>query len=270
MADLKSLFAKKATPDGGQTTSGGAGSDAAGALDSKGLGPSESGTEPLPRPVQASQGTTRGPANPFAKKSSSGSGDSSGQSASVPAASVGDDSGSSEPKSGLRALSVSAGARDSSGDPGSVASPPISSLDALDSSADEGIAPRESVTTYFADETPAVKPTRELPADMTKEQLGFIDTVDSVYEIIHDPDLLGGVIRNIMIELKSNAEYIKLMAPEDIRTMVRGMRESMGLARVKKQETKAKRASGASKKSKALDDDILAGLDDILAGSGIS
>jgi hypothetical protein len=269
MADLKSLFAKKATPDGGQTTGGSAGTDAAGAVDSAGSSPSEGGTEPLSRPDQAPQGTTRGPANPFAKKSSSGQGDSSGQPASVPVASVGDDSGGGEPKSGLRALSVSAGARDSGGDPGGVAISPVSSLDALDSSADEGIAPREGVT-YFADETPAVKPTRELPADMTKEQLGFIDTIDSVYDIIHDPDLLGGVIRNIMIELKSNAEYIKLMAPEDIRTMVRGMRESMGLARVKKQETKAKRASGANKKSKALDDDILAGLDDILGGAGIS
>jgi hypothetical protein len=54
--------------------------------------------------------------------------------------------------------------------------------------------------------------------------------IDGIYEIIHDPDLLGGVIRNIMVELKSNPEYTKLMAPEDFRTMVRGMRESMGLA----------------------------------------
>jgi hypothetical protein len=130
----------------------------------------------------------------------------------------------------------------------------------------KGSAPRGERVAYFADETPAVKPTRELPEGITKEGLGFVDMIDGIYEIIHDPDLLGGVIRNIMVELKSNPEYTKLMAPEDFRTMVRGMRESMGLARVKKQESKAKKSS--PRKSKQLDDDVLAGLDDILGDIG--
>jgi hypothetical protein len=144
------------------------------------------------------------------------------------------------------------GTRDSNSNADEVVAPALDSLDALNSSEDEGVAPRGgSGVTYFADETPAIKPTRELPEGITKEQLGFVENLDTIYEVIHDADLLGGVIRNIMIELKSQPEYTKLMAPDDFRTMVRGMRESMGLARVKKQESKAKK-SGGTRKSKAL------------------
>jgi hypothetical protein len=38
------------------------------------------------------------------------------------------------------------------------------------------------------------------------------------------------------------------------------MRDSMGLARIKKTEAKAKRAGGSGKKSKLVDDDMLADL----------
>ena len=84
--------------------------------------------------------------------------------------------------------------------------------------------------------------------------------IDSIYNILHEPDFLGSVIKNIIIELKNHPEYTRLIADEDVRQWVRGMRESMGLAKIKKQETKAKRSGGSSAKSKAVDEDMLADL----------
>jgi hypothetical protein len=242
MADLRALFAKKDSNVPAQPS----GTD----------GPPKS--EPVSRAAEAPQATTRKPANPFAGASGRRQNDSGGQPAGGDAASGNDAGGSSEPKSGLSALPISAAARDSGVDTGSVDGISLDSLESLDATEDAGLTPRGSVA-YFADETPATAPTRELPEGLTKEELGFVDQLNSVYEIIHDPDLLGGVIRNIMVELKSNAEYAKLMSPDDYRVMVRGMRESMGLAKVKKMETKAKR-SGA-KKGKSVDIDMLADLE---------
>lgn len=244
MADLKKLFAKKESDVPAQP----AGDD----------GSPESGHVPPTTATPSAE--TRKPANPFAGASSGRKNDSSGQPAGGTVASGDDAGGGSEPKSGLSSLPISAAARDSSVDAGSVGGAPIDSLESLDATEDEGVAPREGVT-YFADETPATKPTRELPEGITKEELGFVDQLDTVYDVIHDTDLLGGVIRNIMVELKSNAEYAKLMSPDDYRVMVRGMRESMGLAKVKKQESKAKRSGG--KKSAQLDQDMLADLDSL-------
>lgn len=250
MADLKSLFAKKA--DNAQPN------------------PSVAGTPAEPKsesPTNAvAPAETQQPQDTKPKKPVFGVSRTSDQPGGSNASSSESPSGSEQPKPGLSALRLPTGARDSSSPASAVAAPALDSLDALNSSEDEGVAPRGgSGVTYFADETPAIKPTRELPEGVTKEQLGFVENLDTIYEVIHDADLLGGVIRNIMIELKSQPEYTKLMAPDDFRTMVRGMRESMGLARVKKQESKAKK-SGGTRKSKALDDDVMAGLDDILGG----
>jgi hypothetical protein len=104
----------------------------------------------------------------------------------------------------------------------------------------------------FADEIPATAPLRELPADMDAQARAFTGSLDSVYKALHEPELLGSVVRGIMIELANHPEYRKLISPMDYHTMVRGMRESMGLARIKKEESKAKRTP--SKKSTVITD----------------
>lgn len=142
----------------------------------------------------------------------------------------------------------------------------LSSLSDIEDLEDPGIPPSPKPTGFksnFDDETPATKPTRELPADLDKNSMQFIDLIDGVYGILDDPELLGGVIRNIMIELKSNVQYIRLVAPEDIRTWVRAMRDSMGLARIKKTEQKANRGNGAAKKRESAVSKILDSMDDI-------
>jgi hypothetical protein len=246
--DLASLFAKK-KPNADQHTT-------------KPIDSNESGQVPPEAPAATS--STPKPANPFSRGSVPG-GSESGRTTEPDGGSgtAGEDAGSGDqPESRLANVFGSARAADTSGPASEVDAPSLDSLESLDSTTVEGVEPRGSSVTYFADETPASKPTRELPEDLTAEQLGFIGSLDSVYEVLHDPELLGGFITNIMVELKSNPEYTKLIAPEDVRVMVRGMRESMGLARVKKQEAKAKRG-GARKGSKALDADMLADLDSL-------
>lgn len=84
---------------------------------------------------------------------------------------------------------------------------------------------------------------------------------------MHEPDLLGGIIKSIMMELANNPEYRKLISPQDVHVMIRGMRDSMGMARIQKAEAKAKRSGGArTKKAKVDDLDTLAALDEAFAG----
>lgn len=111
----------------------------------------------------------------------------------------------------------------------------------------------------FADEVPAQGPVRELPEDLDKQQRHFIESLDSIYRIVHKPDLLGNVVKSIMMELSRSPEYRKMIQPMDVHTMIKGMRDSMGMARIKKEESKAKRAGGAKKKTKEID-----GLDGLL------
>lgn len=124
---------------------------------------------------------------------------------------------------------------------------------------DEGKAPSQprSTRSQFADETPATAPVRDLPADMEKQQQDFVSLMDGVYELVNDSEMLGHVIRSIMIELKTYPQYMKMVSQEDVRLWVRSMRDSMGLARIKKQEkaTKAK-GGGTGKKTKGVDSDM--------------
>ena len=102
-----------------------------------------------------------------------------------------------------------------------------------------------------------------MPDDVAQGMKQFADSLDSVYGLMHEPEMLGNVIRNIMIELGRHPEYRKLIQPIDTNTMVRGMRESMGLARVKKEESKTKRGGGSKKKVQVDDLDVLAALNEI-------
>lgn len=131
---------------------------------------------------------------------------------------------------------------------------------------DEGVAPvaHGRGPSQFDDETPATKPTRELPEDADKSLLQFVDLIDGVYEIIGDSELLGNVIKGIMVELKAHPQYMKQVCKEDIRQWVRAMRDNMGLARIKKQEkAKPRGAGGAAKKGGKVDSDMQDAFNDL-------
>lgn len=136
-------------------------------------------------------------------------------------------------------------------------------LDSLLDSEDEGIAPSDDpdyevqqVMSQFDDETPATAPTREVPEDADKGLRQFVEMIDGIYGILHEPELLGNVIRGIMVELKANPQYMQQVADNDIRVWVRAMRSTMGLAKIRKTESKAKRAGGGAKKGKGVDADM--------------
>lgn len=116
----------------------------------------------------------------------------------------------------------------------------------------------------FPDEIEATAPDRELPTDVTQEQLAFVESLNSVYQVLHDPEMFGQAVRMVMIELQENNEYEKLLADEDVHVMIRGMRRTMGLARVKKQAKKrgATTQKNARKKAGVSDHhmEMLAGL----------
>lgn len=141
-------------------------------------------------------------------------------------------------------------------------------LDALADMVADDSAPLKPASS-FADETPATAPLRELPADWPeethKQMLQFVDLIDGVYQVLDDPELTGNVIRSIMVELKDNPQYMKMVAPEDIHVWVRAMRDSMGLARIKKQETSAKRKTGttAGPKGKKEDAELAAAMSEL-------
>lgn len=140
--------------------------------------------------------------------------------------------------------------------------------DALDSLADlaaidvsEAVEERDpnlgAKLSHFDDEFPATKPVRELPEDLSRQGLAFVEMVDSIYDVVHDTDLLGGVLKNVMMEFQDNPQFESLLCDSDLRAFVIAARKSSGLARIKKTETKAKRGTGSKSKSKVLDEDMM-------------
>ena len=103
----------------------------------------------------------------------------------------------------------------------------------------------------FEDEIEATAPERALAPDLTAEQLAFVESLDGIYQVLHDPELFGQSVRMVMIELQEHNEYEKLLADSDIHVMIRGMRRTMGLARVRKQEKTSKARTNKNARTKA-------------------
>lgn len=119
----------------------------------------------------------------------------------------------------------------------------------------------------FLDEIEATAPDRDLPPDLEITQLAFVEQLDNIYQIINDPELFGQSVRIIMMELQENPEYIKLISDTDVATMIRAMRNTMGLARIKKQsKSRTAKATTAAKKKGTVGDKEMGMLDSLLGG----
>ena len=156
--------------------------------------------------------------------------------------------------------------RDSGGDD----SPVFGLADLAGFDATDDTAPARSDTSSgFLDEIEATAPERAITPDLTPQQMNFIESLDSIYPVLHDPDLFGQAVRIIMLEMQENPEYKKLISDQDVATMIRGMRNTMGLARIRKQE-KSRKTGGAAKKSSRsksqVSDDDMALLENLLGG----
>lgn len=118
----------------------------------------------------------------------------------------------------------------------------------------------------FVDEIEATAPDRDLPADITKEQLAFVESLDSIYEVLHDAEMFGQMVRTIMQELAENDELKCLLSDPDIHVMIRGMRRTMGLARVRKQEKSRKgKTQGNARAKSAVSDDAMQLLNSLMS-----
>lgn len=143
----------------------------------------------------------------------------------------------------------------------------LEDLAGLDASSIE-VETRNQDSSGFDDEIEATAPDRDLPPDLAPEQLSFVESLDGVYQVLHDPELFGQAVRLIMIELQENNEYEKLLADSDIHVMIRGMRRTMGLARVRKQEKTRKAGTNKNARAKAgVSDDAMKLLDGLMGGS---
>jgi hypothetical protein len=146
----------------------------------------------------------------------------------------------------------------------------LAGFDATDDTAPS----RPSLASGFDDEIEATAPERAITPDLTGQQMGFIESLDSIYPVLHDPDLFGQAVRIIMLELQENPEYKKLIVDQDAHTIIRGMRNTMGLAKIRKQEKSRKAGGGGAaktsraKKSQVSDDDM-ALLNTLLGGESL-
>ena len=119
----------------------------------------------------------------------------------------------------------------------------------------------------FDDEIEATAPDRDLPPDLLPEQLAFVESLDGIYGVLHDSEMFGQTVRMVMIELQENPEYEKLLSDSDVHTMIRGMRRTMGLARVRKQEKSRKASTNKNARKKAgVSDDAMALLNALMGG----
>lgn len=133
-------------------------------------------------------------------------------------------------------------------------------------------APQESTVeepltkTLMPNEVPAEAVVRELADDASPGLLKFIEMLDSVPKLFHDPDTLGQVIRNIMVSLSEEESFIEMVQPDDYKFIIRGMRDVLEGAAIKKASTKRKSSTKRKPKKTDLDSDDLAMLDDLMSG----
>lgn len=155
-------------------------------------------------------------------------------------------------------------------DSGTDDSPVFGLADLAGFDASDETAPEKSYSDErFLDEIEATAPERAITADLTPQQMSFIESLDSIYPVLHDPDLFGQAVRVIMLELQENREYKKLICDQDVSTMIRGMRNTMGLAKIRKQEKSRKSGNASNKSSRkksAVSDDDMALLDQLMGG----
>lgn len=101
----------------------------------------------------------------------------------------------------------------------------------------------------FFDEIEATAPDRALDPELEAGAKGFVELLDSIYLILNDPEMFGQSVRTVMMELQENPEYTKLISDTDVHVMIRAMRNTMGLARIRKQ-AKSRKTSTASSRAK--------------------
>ena len=124
----------------------------------------------------------------------------------------------------------------------------------------EGTEIDPSESEGYLDQVPATAPVRDLPTELDKQQKAFIDSLDSIYRLHDDPEMFVNMVRRIMSEMQERPELCELLAAskgQDSNAIIRGLRQSAGMAQVKKVESKAKRTGGKAKPQSAQVDSVM-------------
>lgn len=97
------------------------------------------------------------------------------------------------------------------------------------------------------DEISAERPIRDIPNDAEKEMVALLANLDAMYDMIHDPEMMGMALKSFMNELASYPQYRQQIQPADVRLIIQASRRAGATARVKKAEKKTTRGTGTSK-----------------------
>lgn len=112
---------------------------------------------------------------------------------------------------------------------------------------------------------PIDSPVRELDKVVTQEQKAFVNMLDSVYTLHHDPEAVRTAITRIMMDMRETPHLASLVMPNDVAVIIRTMKSIMGFRKAKA-ETKKKASSGRRQTKKAAFTDALGSeLDSLLS-----
>ena len=144
------------------------------------------------------------------------------------------------------------------------AAPEAFDLDSVDLDDYESkAAPTTGEDIVFDDHISVDKPIRELAPELTEQQLGFVNLLDSVHELHHDAEAIKSAVARIMIDMKETPYLSDLVLDADVTCIIAKMKMIQGYRKVKETKAKAKRAT--SKKAVA-DAEMAALLGDEFAG----
>ena len=107
-------------------------------------------------------------------------------------------------------------------------------------------AVRQELPVASSEETPTVK----IPKEQADE---FLELLRSIQLLMDDPDSIQTILRTIMIELQTQPQFVQLMQPEDFGLMIRAMHKAMGIAQIRKTETRSKSAGRKTKLNEVKD-----------------
>lgn len=107
-------------------------------------------------------------------------------------------------------------------------------------------------------------PDRELPQEMTDQMISFVKSLDSIFQLVADPEMFVDMVRKTQREMQEYPALGKLLCDADVRVAIRGMRQSAGLAQVKKQAAKESRSKTAKVNSAA----VTSAMDSLLSLAG--
>lgn len=117
-------------------------------------------------------------------------------------------------------------------------------------------------------ESKASEPVIDIPPELNEQQQRFLENFNRIPETMHDADLLGAVMEDIMQELSANPDYKEFMSDECLEVMMRGLTETFKIVKASK-AAKSKTPKKKTQKKMTEDQAKIAGQVKMSADGGI-